>query len=311
MAMAAAPFDELFVRYEARRSLYEAAFARLGQSRATLPEIRAYAAMLINDHEAYNAALRDLAESKGIAVPSNMATNDQNRLDQLAARRGAAFDSAFIREARRVNGEEMRAFRKEASRTVDPDVRSFVTRFLVVEEKHDAGARALSECNVGSRTPVIKPPRTGGKMPVISPPSASDMPVIPPPAASLEALGRAVGCRPLPGAPRNPGRRADGGANCTSGLTLSGTKGPPGSNRIGKVFRTQATGCGFLTVPGWRARPIRRRPRNCRVEAMILSRNPEFCRSVSVRNYGVIYAVTIRHRMPALHWQKWRKLIIV
>jgi hypothetical protein len=36
-------------------------------------------------------------------------------------------------------------------------------------------------------------------------------------------------------------------------------------------------------------------------EAMILSRNPEFYRPVSVRNYGAIYAVTIRHRMPALH----------
>ena len=31
----AAPFDELFVRYEAQGSIYELAFAQLGQSRAT------------------------------------------------------------------------------------------------------------------------------------------------------------------------------------------------------------------------------------------------------------------------------------
>ena len=60
------------------------------------------------------------------------------------------------------------------------------------------------------------------------------------------------------------------------------------------------TGCGFPTLPGWRARPIRRRPRNCRVEAMILSRNSEFYRSAGARSYGAIYAVTIRHRMPRL-----------
>jgi len=171
-----APFDELFVRYEAQGSIYELAFAQLGQSLATRPEVRAYAATLVNDHEAYNGALRDLAESKGIAVPSGMATNDKKRLDRLAGMRGGAFDSAFVREAVRINGEDIRAFRREASRTADPDIRSFVTRFLEVDEKHEAGARALSERHVGSSMPLIRPPRTGDTMPIIAPPDGSAMP---------------------------------------------------------------------------------------------------------------------------------------
>jgi putative membrane protein len=151
VAIAAAPFDELFVRHEAQSSIYELAVALLGQSRATNPEVRAYAATLVNDHEAYNGALRDLAGSMGIAVPSVMATNDKQRLDKLARTRGAAFDTAFVQEARRVNDDDMRAFRQEASRTADPGIRSFVTRFLEVDEKHEAGARALSERNLGYR----------------------------------------------------------------------------------------------------------------------------------------------------------------
>lgn len=180
-AIAAAPFDELFVRYEAQGSIYELAFAQLGQSRATRPEIRAYAATLVNDHEAYNGALRDLAGSKGITVPSSMANTDRKRLERLAGTRGTAFDGAFVQEAVRINGEDIRAFRKEASRTADPDIRSFVTRFLEVDEKHEAGARSLSERNMVSRMPVIQPPRTGDTMPVIPPPDASSMPVIAPP----------------------------------------------------------------------------------------------------------------------------------
>ena len=113
-------------------------------------------------------------------MPSIMVTNDKNRLDRLTETRGAAFDKAFIQEAQRLNGEEMRAFRKEASRTADRDIRNFVTRFLEVEEKHEVGARALSKRDVGSRMPVIEPPRMGESMPVISPPSASAMPVITP-----------------------------------------------------------------------------------------------------------------------------------
>lgn len=177
----AAPFDDLFVRYEAQSSAYELEVARLGEVRATRPEVRTYAASLINDHEAYSGALRDLAASKGIAVPSGLAASDKKRLARLARTRGAGFDSAFVREARRINSEDIRAFRKEAARSTDPDIHRFVDRFLEVDAKHEAAASALSEQVLASKTPVIHPPRTGDKMVVVPPPSASSMPVITPP----------------------------------------------------------------------------------------------------------------------------------
>jgi len=177
----AAPFDDVFVRYEAQSSAYELAFARLGQERAVRPEVRAYAAMLVNDHEAYGDALRHLAESKGIAAPSGLAPSDRKRLDGLARMRGAGFDGAFVREARRINGEAIRAFRKEAGRTADPDIHRFVDRFLEVDQKHAAAARALDEHVLASTAPVIQPPLTGDTMAVVPPASASSMPMIAPP----------------------------------------------------------------------------------------------------------------------------------
>jgi putative membrane protein len=99
----AAPFDDLFVRYEAQNSAYELKFARLGEVRATRPEVPTYATVLINDHEAYGDALRNLATSKGIPVPSGPARSDRRRLDRLAKARGAGFDRAFFREAQRIN----------------------------------------------------------------------------------------------------------------------------------------------------------------------------------------------------------------
>ena len=114
-------------------------------------------------------------------MPSSMTTNDKQRLDRLAGIRGTAFDSAFVQEALRINGEDIRSFRREASRTADPDIRSFVTRFLEVDEKHEAGARALGERHVGSSMSLIRPPRTGDTMPVIPPPGASAILVALPP----------------------------------------------------------------------------------------------------------------------------------
>ena len=54
---------------------------------------------------------------------------------------------------------------------------------------------------------------------------------------------------------------------------------------------TLSTDCGFPALPGLRARPIRRRLRNCRVEAMALGREREFYRSVGVRSHRANRAV--------------------
>jgi putative membrane protein len=160
-ALAATPFDEQFMRFEAEGSTYELAFARLGEARAVRPDVRAYASMVVNDHEAYNGALRDLAKLKRIVIPSSMDGEGERRLGRLANMRGAKFDAAFVREARRVNGENIRELRMEASQTTDPDIQRFVKRFLKVDEKHEADARALSERIVVLRTQVVPVLPTG------------------------------------------------------------------------------------------------------------------------------------------------------
>ncbi len=183
VAQQPAPFDTLFLRHEASGSAYEFAIAQLAQQHATRPDVQAYATALVNDHGAYHDALHALAAQKGIILSDALTAQAQARLRRLAATRNAAFDGAFLREALRVNGEDMREFRREASRTTDPDIRAFVARFLPIEQQHEAAARALVRSGrAGSRMPVIKPPPAGATMPVIKPPVTSPMPVIPPPA---------------------------------------------------------------------------------------------------------------------------------
>ena len=178
--------DRLFLRSEAQGSAYELAIAQLAQQRATRQDVRAYATMVANDHEAYNGALRDLAKAKGVALPPGMTARSRSDLERLGRIRGAAFDSAFIREARRINATDVSSFRSEALRTADPDLKMFVQKFIEVDQKHEDGARALAGRSVASRMPVIVPPPAGQSMPVITPPVGGAMPVIPPPAPAAK-----------------------------------------------------------------------------------------------------------------------------
>ena len=180
-----APFDQLFLRHEATGSAYELAIAQLAQARSARDDVKSYAGLLVNDHEAYAAALRDLAQQKGVTLPPGPTSQGTAKRDSLAALHGAEFDRAFIREARRVNGSDMSGFRQEASRTTDPDIRAFVAKYLPMDEAHARAADALAGTSVAdlklTRTPVIKPPSTSSNMPVIKPPNSdSAMPVIAP-----------------------------------------------------------------------------------------------------------------------------------
>jgi putative membrane protein len=174
-----APFDRMFLNFEAQASAYELALAQLGEKRATRQDVREYAERIEHDHSAYNDALAKLAQLKGIPLDTSLRPADRARLKYLSAQSGVTFDNAFIAEARRVNGDDLRNFRREATRTSDPDIRDFVRRFLGIDEEHEHAADALSRST--SRMPVIKPPETGSRTPVLQPPeSGSRMPVIKP-----------------------------------------------------------------------------------------------------------------------------------
>lgn len=168
----AAPADDAFLRDAARGSFYELEIARLAESRTTRPEVQTYASVLINAHEAYNGALRDLAASKGITIPSGLSRRDRGRFDRLAQTRGAAFDGAFLREALRINTEALGAFHKETRRTADPEIRGFITHFQDQHTQHLDSARALTDHVVASKAPVVQPPHTGDTM-VVAPPSTA------------------------------------------------------------------------------------------------------------------------------------------
>ena len=139
--------------------------------------MKAYADMLVEDHAATEAALRDLATKKGVTLDMGLTAQSKAAVARLSHLHGPAFDRAFLAEARRVNGAAMRAFRTEASRTADPDLHKFVADGLVTDARHDAVAANLAPQRRGM--PIIPPP-VGGNMPVVPPPSGGTTPVIPP-----------------------------------------------------------------------------------------------------------------------------------
>ena len=142
-AISTDPRDSEYLSHIARGTLYERQIAALALQNSRRDDIRAYATLLIADHDAYTRALVDLAALKGIELPTTMTRDDQVRLNSMTNQTTSVADGSFVEEAIRVNAEDRRLAAEAAARTPDPDVRAFLVRFEPVDAVHERMALTL------------------------------------------------------------------------------------------------------------------------------------------------------------------------
>ena len=135
--------DRQFLIQDASGGFYEISIAALAQERASRDDIKAYAAMLIRDHAEYNAALQQLAKSKGVTLPTAMSNDDRTKLNGMNLQGGNTLDRSFLLEATRINDEDRKAAQDEAAATSDPDIKAFLQKFAAMDARHEQAAKAL------------------------------------------------------------------------------------------------------------------------------------------------------------------------
>ncbi len=134
--------DRAYLTEASQGSAYELALASAAQ-KSDRADVRAYAERLVRDHTTYNAALKSLAQAKGITLPDGMKASDQAKVASLA--QGNMGNSAFIEEAVRINADDKKTSAAEAASTQDADIKAFLKRFESVDAEHERMAMALNK----------------------------------------------------------------------------------------------------------------------------------------------------------------------
>jgi putative membrane protein len=89
--------DRLFAQLAAAGGLAEVEFAKLAGQRNGGKPVKDFADLMVRDHDAANAKLKNLADAAKIPLPDKISQDDidvRKRLDPL---KGAAFDVAYIK----------------------------------------------------------------------------------------------------------------------------------------------------------------------------------------------------------------------
>lgn len=141
---AVAAADQSFATMAAAGNLAEIQTAQLVESKTRRPAIKHFAERIVKDHTAANQQLMQIAQQKGITLPTTPTETQQQDYARLQGESGHMFDHDYLTSEVQDHQQMLQAFQMESQSGTDPDLKAFATQTIPVLQQHLAIAQRLS-----------------------------------------------------------------------------------------------------------------------------------------------------------------------
>lgn len=131
----------------AQSDLAEIATAKLALQRAASSEVKQFAQHMVDEHGKMLAEGGKLAQSRGIAPPTQPGAKHRAVQDKLARLKGDAFDRAYAAQMVSDHQEALSLARKAAKGAKDPQLRAHASKAVPAIEKHLEMSKRLASGN--------------------------------------------------------------------------------------------------------------------------------------------------------------------
>lgn len=129
--------DTTYVTKAAAAGLLEVQASQVAITRASNPDVRAFAQRMVKDHTTVGDELKTLAGKKGITVPATLPSDERAKLDKLNTLEGAKFDRTYADEVGvKAHKEAVSLFDHASKSAKDPDIKAFFTQNLPTLREH-------------------------------------------------------------------------------------------------------------------------------------------------------------------------------
>lgn len=127
-----------------RDGLGEIQLSQLAVQNSTSGAVKRFAQRMVSDHTQMNNAITQLAQSRNIALPTDLSADQKALLDRLAALSGDEFDRAYMAANVDAHHTAVSTARQQATQGTDADVKLLADQALPLLEVHLAVAEELS-----------------------------------------------------------------------------------------------------------------------------------------------------------------------
>lgn len=118
--------------------------SKIALQKATNPEVRSYAQRAMNEHQQNEKQLRDMARTMNITLPSTMAKDGKDRIEDLQDEKpGTAFDLQYLKEMNAVNDKATDTADDLADNAPNETVKTFARKLEEGDKKHRDQAKQM------------------------------------------------------------------------------------------------------------------------------------------------------------------------
>jgi putative membrane protein len=144
--------DRAFMEEAAAAGMAEVELGKLAVQKATSPDVKSFAQMMVDDHTKANEELKALAARQNVTLPPKPTAEHTAARERLSQLSGAAFDAAYMEAMVTDHNKAVALFSQESKDGVDPDAKTWAIKTLPTLQRHQAKAAALAQ---GSATDVL------------------------------------------------------------------------------------------------------------------------------------------------------------
>jgi putative membrane protein len=137
--------DQRIVTDMAQANMAEIAMAKLAQSKSQNEQVKQFAQQMIDDHGKALADVQQLAQTKGVTLPTAPTRSQQAEADKMSKMSGARFDAAYLKQAGVTDHQKVHnMLKKVADKAKDGDVKALGAKMLPTVDQHLTMAQQMA-----------------------------------------------------------------------------------------------------------------------------------------------------------------------
>lgn len=138
--------DEKMMRQLSQSHLSEIALGKLAKDKAQSEEVKSFAQKMVDDHTRALDDLKQLAQSKGVTLPTEADKQHKAVEKKLTALSGEKFDRQYMQhEETRAHRESHKLLERASNRAEDADLKKYASKVIGTVESHQQMAHDTSK----------------------------------------------------------------------------------------------------------------------------------------------------------------------
>lgn len=144
--------DKKFVKDAAQGGLAEVELGRMATEKASSDEVKKFGQRMVDDHTKANDELKQVAQSKGIDIPTGLSAKDKMLKERLSKLSGPGFDRVYMQNMVKDHKQDVADFARESRTGADPAVKDFASQTLPTLKSHLREAEKIAPMTQSAST---------------------------------------------------------------------------------------------------------------------------------------------------------------